>query len=534
MTFTNAGLKQLMVVLVTLFLMAGFVRAVEGAEPANKLVKIYVTGKEDVRTLANLVAPWEVHEDHILTNVTDQLLQEIEALGFVVEIVQEGFPPSGQTSGGTVHALSVPANGPEGLYHSYSELTHELFQLEAAYPQIAKVHDIGDTWEKTQGLADRDIWALVISDNVQIDEGEPEVLFMGNHHAREWISVEVPLYLAKYLLENYATDPQVKSYVDHGEIWIVPMVNPDGHQYSIDVERWWRKNRRDNGDGTFGVDLNRNYGHMWGGTGSSPDPGADIYRGTEPFSEPEVRAIRDLTLTHNFQAVMTYHSYGQLVLYPWAYTGDPPADAARLGEMASEMAVRIQQVHGEVYTPMQSSSLYPASGLAVDWFYGTFGMPAFNTELRPDAYPYFNLPEAEIVPTWEENKPAALYLIASTQNAEVAPVPDIKANAIEPILLKPLGSNVNVTIQLNPGSHGGENADWWTIILYNDLVQNQWTPVNINGFQYPLLPMTPVSLLNTSNLARGFYIFFFGIDLKANGVVDTDTLYHDIVGVLIY
>ncbi len=509
------NLRRLSVVAFVLFLMAGFVPTTHASGPANKLVKIYVTGQEDVRTLANLVAPWEAHEDHILTNVTEQLLAQIEALGFVVEVIAENLPPSGAASEGTVRALSAPVNGPEGQWLEYQSF-------------------IGDSWEKTQGLADRDIWALVISDNVQLDEGEPEVLFMGNHHAREWISVEVPLYLAKYLLENYATDPQVKSYVDHGEIWIVPMVNPDGHQYSIDVDRWWRKNRRNNGDGTFGVDLNRNYSHMWGGDGSSADTASDIYRGTEPFSEPEVQAIRDLALVHNFQAIMTYHSYGQLVLYPWSYTADPAADAARLGEMASEMAVRMQQVHGKVYTPMQGSSLYPASGLTVDWFYGTFGIPAFNTELRPDAYPYFNLPEAEIVPTWEENKPAALYLIASTLNVDVPPIPDIKANATEPIYSGPAGSQVNVTVQLNPGTHVGQSADWWFIILYNDLVQNQWRPISINGFQYPLVSMAPVSLLNSANMARGFYIFFYGIDLKANGLVDPETLYHDIVGVLIY
>jgi carboxypeptidase T len=117
--------------------------------------------------------------------------------------------------------------GINGDYHSYSELEADLQGLERTFPQLARLFTIGVS------LENRNIYALKISDNVARDEEEAEVLFLGCHHAREWISVEVPYLLARFLLEHYQTDAGVRRAVDHGEIWIVPLVNPDGLEYSI-------------------------------------------------------------------------------------------------------------------------------------------------------------------------------------------------------------------------------------------------------------------------------------------------------------
>lgn len=193
--------------------------------------------------------------------------------------------------------------GDEGDYHTYEELTQELQGIAENYPEITELYSLGKTWE------DRDIWAMKISDNAEIDEDEPEVLIVGAHHAREWISVEVPLYYLKFLVENYGKekvdndgdgridedtidgidndgdgiidedeiDARITWLVNNREIWIIPMLNPDGVAYSMergDLDRpdWdkWRKNKRDNDDdGEFeddydGVDLNRNYDFLWG------------------------------------------------------------------------------------------------------------------------------------------------------------------------------------------------------------------------------------------------------------------------------
>lgn len=311
-------------------------------------------------------------------------------------IVQFGCPNGG---GG----LPDPS---AGLYHTYAELDAEMHALAANHPGLAQISSIG------KSLEGRDLWALKISDNVASNEDEADVVFVGGHHAREWISVEVPLMIAQHLLENYASDASVKNLVDQSEIWIVPMVNPDGHNYSVTTDRLWRKNRRNNGDGTFGVDLNRNYSHEWGGPGSSGSTYSETYRGPSPFSEPETQAVRDFLQQQAPKALISYHSYSQLVLYPWGHTNSPAPDEALLRQMAVAIADAIRAVHNVSYTPEQSSELYLASGDTTDWLYALLAVPSFTIELRPrSSSPGFELPENQIVPTFEENLPAALNLI---------------------------------------------------------------------------------------------------------------------------
>jgi len=311
---------------------------------------------------------------------------------------------------GSVCDTPEPGSPDAGLYHNYAEVTQELAQLQSSFPAIAKVISIG---KSTQG---RDLWAIKISDNVNAAENEPAILFVGGHHAREWISIDVPFLLAKELLEQYQTNPQVKNYIDNGEIWILPLLNPDGHQHSIVSDRLWRKNRRNNGDGTFGVDLNRNYGFGWGGPGSSGDTYSDTYRGTSAFSEMETQAIQRFINQHPVRALVSYHNYSQLVLFPWGHTNNAAPDQGLLKELATEMADRIFSVHSKKYIPEQSSDLYLASGDATDWLYGETRTPSFTIELRPNSSrPGFILPEGDIQPTFQENWPAALFMIEWTQ-----------------------------------------------------------------------------------------------------------------------
>lgn len=313
-------------------------------------------------------------------------------------IIHFGCPNGGGGGGGS--------DPDAGLYHTYAEIDSALHALATSYPAIAQVSTIG------KSIEGRELWAIKISDNVASDEGETPVALLGGHHAREWIAVDVPLLISKYLLEKYSTDETIKTLVDNAEIWIVPLVNPDGHQYSVDSDRLWRKNRRNNGDGTFGVDLNRNYGHEWGGPGSSGSTFSETYRGTGPFSEPETQAVRDFLQQHPPKALISYHNYSQLVLYPWGHTNAPAPDEALLNNLSVAMADKIRAVHGVRYTPEQSSDLYLASGDTTDWLYALLSAPAITIELRPSSsIPGFELPESQIQPTFEENLPAALFLI---------------------------------------------------------------------------------------------------------------------------
>jgi len=349
----------------------------------------------------DLVADWE-GKIFIVAGPEDLAALERAKIRFAVETSK--FAPFAQTT------PAQAGGGINGAYHSYRELEADMLALQQKYPGLAKVFDLGDSLEK------RNIYALKISANVAFDEDETEVLFLGCHHAREWISVEVPFLFGKYLLENYATDPEAKRLVDRSEVWIVPLVNPDGLEYTIHVYRYWRKNRRDNKDGTYGIDLNRNYGYKWGvsNNGSSPDPGSEIYRGPQAFSEPETRAIRDFFLKKNFQGMISYHSFAQAIMYPWGYTADIPDKESVLRDIAARMEELIREVNGRAYSfGPAGQTLYLTNGDTVDWTFGTSAIPSYTIELPPIdelGGGFFNS-EADIQSIFEENLPAMLYFV---------------------------------------------------------------------------------------------------------------------------
>ena len=354
---------------------------------------------------------WEVKADHVVLRASEAQADRLQRMGYALEQLQvtETFV----SAFATTDALAA--------YHSAASLEEDLRQLASQQPEIVELREIGRSLEK------RPIWILRIGER---RDSTRKVLFLGCHHAREWIAVEVPYLLADYLVRNANEDP-VKQWLVRGEIWIAPMVNPDGHEYSRTTDRLWRKNRRSNPDGSFGVDPNRNYGYMWGTLNtntSSHIPSDDTYVGPRAFSEPETQAARDLIAQELFHGVITYHSYSQLILYPWGYTSDPiiiQEDREGMVDLATRMQELIQSVHGELYTPQMSSELYPTAGDTTDWTYGIYGTPSFTIELRPRTWQEggFILPPDQIQSTWEENKPAALEFIRRVMEASEADAP---------------------------------------------------------------------------------------------------------------
>ncbi len=311
-------------------------------------------------------------------------------------------------------------------FHNPTQVQTEMENLVSSFPTLARIETIGTS------LEGRQIKALKISDNVSTNEpNEGDVIFVAAHHAREWISVEMTLYLAEYLLTHYATDSRVRADMDNLQIWIVPIVNPDGVVYSWSSwagicptdpsnPRYWRKNRRVNGDGTFGVDLNRNWGFEWGlNSGSSPNTNNDTYRGPSAFSEPETQAIRNLvTNATNLKALVTYHSFSELFLRPWGYsTSDPPGEST-LKSISDRSIAAIAAVHGHTYS---DTIWYTASGETTDYLWGSKRTAAFTPELRPGpgGVVGFCPPPSEILPSNQENLPAALALIHDAGAREV-------------------------------------------------------------------------------------------------------------------
>lgn len=364
------------------------------------------------RPLAQLVTSalgldvWEAKPDHLVLRAAEVTVDRLKQMGYQVQEIADVES----------HLQTFATAAAQAGYHSVQTLEENLRALTHSRPEIAELKQIG------RSVENRPVWALRIGER----EGDPtqkkRVLFMGCHHAREWIAVEVPFLLARELITS-ADDKDISERLSKGEIWVAPMVNPDGHEFCRTEDRLWRKNRRPNLDGSIGVDPNRNYGYMWGSLGdswtSSHVPSDDTYVGPYAFSEPETQAIRDLVGSVRFQSVITYHSYQQHVLYPWGFTDQPAyiPDYQLMHDLAKGMSDQIRMVSQKTYIPQQSSKLYkaPVAGDTTDWTYGTYRIPSFTIELRPETIEQggFLLDASQIAPTWEENRKAAFYLIDS-------------------------------------------------------------------------------------------------------------------------
>lgn len=314
-------------------------------------------------------------------------------------------------------------------YRTYTDMYNDLVAIQAAHPAFCKLFDIGDSRGKEYTAAaynnyKHDIWAMKVSDNVATEEDEPCVFYMAEHHAREPISLEVNMYILNYLVSNYGTDPDVTFYVNNTQIWFTPLVNPNGHKIVTDeADLWWRKNIRDNNanniidmGGGDGVDPNRNYGWEWGGDGSSSDPYDETYHGPSAFSEPEIMAMKNMLDSHHFVTGITYHSYSELVLYPYGYaTGMTAPDNAAMSELAVDMANTIPGEYGGYYTPQASWQLYAAAGVTDDYAYGQHGIFSYCIELGVEFIP----PSGDILPMCTKNLTAALLLLDRVNQSTV-------------------------------------------------------------------------------------------------------------------
>ncbi|MCK9398601.1 MAG: immune inhibitor A [Bacteroidales bacterium] len=254
---------------------------------------------------------------------------------------------------------------------------------------------------------DQELYWVRLSDNPTTNEDEPEVLYTGMHHAREPIGMQLLVYYMYYLLENYDTDPDVRYIVDNFELYFVPIINMDGYAYNIQNEPsgggMWRKNRRQNDDGSYGVDLNRNYGYMWGydDNGSSPYPWDDTYRGPSAFSEPEIMNIRDFCNEHEFMIALNYHSYQNELLYPWGYITDPCPDDAIFNAFGEILTYENAYEYGPA-----STTIYLTNGSSDDWMYGEQTSKALIYSYTPevgDGSAGFWPPVPQIIPLCQVN-----------------------------------------------------------------------------------------------------------------------------------
>ncbi len=270
----------------------------------------------------------------------------------------------------------TPANynhGSMGGFLTYSEMLQELDDMAAAYPNLITVKSGISTFQTHEG---RPIYWVRMSDNANTDEAEPEVLYTAIHHAREPASMQQLIYYMWYMLENYATNTEVQAILDNTELYFIPVINPDGYLRNETTNPngggMWRKNRRNHGNGDYGVDNNRNYDYIdgsgnsvWGTSGVTMNTGADDYPGTGPFTEPENLAIKWFVENHDIKLALNNHTYADLLLYPFGYaTNTYTTDNATYEAIAPMMTSQSSMA------PQISAALYPAAGDSDDFMYG--------------------------------------------------------------------------------------------------------------------------------------------------------------------
>lgn len=259
--------------------------------------------------------------------------------------------------------------GTMGGYFTWNEMKQILDSMVLLYPNLITVKQP----LSFQSIEGKDIYFVKISDNPNIDEPEPEVLYSSLHHAREAASLSQLIFYMWYLLENYATNPDIKATLDNTELYFVPCVNPDGYVYNQTTNPngggMWRKNRRDNLNSTFGVDLNRNYGDHWGfdNTGSSPNSSSDTYRGASAFSEPETQAMRDFCNSRQFVTALNAHTYSNLLIYPWGYL---PSLYTPDSAVFVNWSVLLTEDSRFLYGTGDQTVNYVVNGDSDDWMYG--------------------------------------------------------------------------------------------------------------------------------------------------------------------
>ena len=293
--------------------------------------------------------------------------------------------------------------GSMGGYYTFDEVVSVLDQIHAAYPALTSAKfSIGTTG---QG---RTLWAIKVSDNPGVDESEPEVRFDAMHHAREPESMQATLWTMLALLERYGSDPLSTYLVNERECWFLPCVNPDGYVYNQSTNPsgggLWRKNRRANAGGSFGVDLNRNYAYQWGfdNSGSSGSASSEVYRGPSPASEPEIAAMQAFMASRDFRVAVSAHTYSDLWLWPWGYVAAAPANNAEYTEIADLCTLETDWLRGPA-----GAVLYLANGVTDDYEHANHGTIAFSPEIGSDSDGFWP-PTARIVPLAETVEPAML------------------------------------------------------------------------------------------------------------------------------
>jgi carboxypeptidase T len=324
---------------------------------------------------------------YFITDLSDQEIEKVKITGLSYSVLiedvsafykarnqkQEEAKPTDINGCKECVTYPTPANfqlGSMGGFFTYQEMLNILDSMKSKYPALITAKQPLSATTTVEG---RPVYYVKISDNPESSEPEPQALYTALHHAREVESLSQLIYYMWYLLEHYNTDAEIKYLVDHSELYFIPCVNPDGYVYNQTTDPagggMWRKNRRNNGNGSFGVDLNRNYGMFWGydNQGSSPNGVSETFRGTAGFSEGETQMVRDFCNSHQFGIALNAHTYSNLLIYPYGHIpSHQTPDSVLFRTFAADMTECSHFLSG---TGDQTVG-YVTNGDSDDWMYG--------------------------------------------------------------------------------------------------------------------------------------------------------------------
>ncbi|XP_078342541.1 carboxypeptidase B-like [Oculina patagonica] len=291
-------------------------------------------------------------------------------------------------------------------YHKLEEIHSKLDEVQNSYSYMTSTIYLGSSHEGKQ------MKAIKIQGKYSFNK--PVFFIECGIHAREWVSPATCMFIIDEMTQKYGRDSSVTALLDKMDFIILPVFNVDGYAYTwINPKRrkyrLWRKNRLQHSDyGCHGVDLNRNWGHGWGGAGASSYPCDSTFRGSKAFSEVETNNVRKylegLKTAGKLKGFIDFHAYSQMWFIPWGYTSTDTPDHYEQMRVARAAANAITSKHGTKFQYGSSAALlYPAAGGSEDWTYGKLGVKySFSVELRDTGRYGFLLPANQIIPTGEE------------------------------------------------------------------------------------------------------------------------------------
>ncbi len=476
----------------------------------DMIVRVYAPSWHDLRKIAprtelDIAGAWAGKWYDI---VADQaIVNKIISSGLTYEVV--------------VYSIAYEKEKVRGHYLSYDETNDSLRTMAQNYSSICKLDSLPiPTYEG------RWLYGVKISDNPHIEEDdEPGFLIDGLHHAREWACIPIVLFFADSMLTSYGNVPEITEIINNTEIYCFPIINADGYVYDyVPGGNGWRKNREPFLN-NIGTDPNRNYAGCapdidgdWGAVDedqASHHPHSSTFCGAYANSGDETRALTLYVKSHTCNAYMTYHSYGELLMWPWGWTGQPTPDAALYNSVGNHMANMIERLgigtygHGPLY-----SAIYPVSGSSMDWFYswchwvGGISNLSFTTELGTQFYQ----PEDDLDHIAHENFKALEYLTGFCDSIVL-----LCEGVVPPPEIYPINSvGEDFTIYWHAKNSDDNHPLQWELVELSDpsVIEdnlesgtNRWV---LDGFT-----------LSTSQAHSGTYSFFSGNQDEMNHAVRT-------------